>query len=450
MLKNISSKNGKALLGIAFSFLLSNASLEAARVRQGWTQKQDQRLIEGVRIRGAGNWTKIAKLVPGRTATQCRKRWMILSKQNPNSGQAWTEDDDKKLVTLYQELGYQWARIAEHFPDRTDNYCKRHLASLVAIWLKTSYKQALAMIVRPTPEFIEDLRKEAEARYGDLDAVDGAADPANPFLVRLPSSRPTPPAPVVVQAGVPVDDGYGDGDGDLGLADAVGFANPPPVRPLAPSPPALPVSMVDQAGVPAGRYGYGNTPAPHRPIHTCNVAEELRSIIAATELGTDDWPEVAAGLLDMAGGQCQGCRSENLDPGNGLWTEAGENWHSGTNNGPWTEAEDRKLMGIFLRVRSQWTLIVILLSDRTPGQCRNRLVILAANWLGIPYEEAINLIADPTAEFLNNLRKAAADRHGNPDAVDDEDGFANPPPFFHLPVQGLAAYGCGYGNPVMW
>ncbi|MDR1366595.1 MAG: hypothetical protein LBJ13_01665 [Puniceicoccales bacterium] len=42
MLKNISFKNGKALLCIAFSFLLSNASLGAVKARVYWTPGEDQ------------------------------------------------------------------------------------------------------------------------------------------------------------------------------------------------------------------------------------------------------------------------------------------------------------------------------------------------------------------------------------------------------------------------
>jgi hypothetical protein len=76
MLKSILAKNGKALLGIAFSFLLSNASLEAAKVRHGWTPGEDQALRGAVGIYGAHNWATIAKQLPGRTGRQCQNRWI--------------------------------------------------------------------------------------------------------------------------------------------------------------------------------------------------------------------------------------------------------------------------------------------------------------------------------------------------------------------------------------
>jgi hypothetical protein len=67
MLKNILTKNGRALLCIAFSFLLSNASLGATKAYRSWTSEEDQVLINGVRIHGAGNWAAIAEQLPGRT-----------------------------------------------------------------------------------------------------------------------------------------------------------------------------------------------------------------------------------------------------------------------------------------------------------------------------------------------------------------------------------------------
>jgi hypothetical protein len=137
MLESILTKNGRALLCIASSFLLSNASLEASnasleasntsletvRIRHNWTLAEDQALIKAVKKFGTNNWTPIAVCVGNRAARQCRERWK--NKLNPAISNAqWSGREKQRLAIIAPRLRYQWALISVLFPSRTDRQCR--------------------------------------------------------------------------------------------------------------------------------------------------------------------------------------------------------------------------------------------------------------------------------------------------------------------------------------
>ncbi|MDR1366446.1 MAG: hypothetical protein LBJ13_00870 [Puniceicoccales bacterium] len=237
MLENILTKNGRALLGIAFSFLLSNASLEAVRACVHWTSGEDQILEEGVKRYGTSNWTAVATLVPDRTPDQCRQRWYGTLDPAINKRQ-WSKEEDQILMDTYLRVGRRWAVIAARLPGRTDHQCRSQY-----IFLTAAHQQRVAARLPAPPVPMVD--PAGVAVGGNRAAVAGAADPANPPPVRPPA----PPVPMVDPAGVPAG-GYGYGDWDLAL-DEIDFA--------------FPISPIE--GVPVGDgYGYGD------PAAVANVA----------------------------------------------------------------------------------------------------------------------------------------------------------------------------------
>ncbi|PPQ62741.1 hypothetical protein CVT24_000435, partial [Panaeolus cyanescens] len=76
------------------------------------------------------NWKPIAELIPGRTNKACRKRWLHSLQPNIKKS-AWTPQEDKLLLQLYDQLGGKWSVIARHVPGRTDDACaKRYREAL--------------------------------------------------------------------------------------------------------------------------------------------------------------------------------------------------------------------------------------------------------------------------------------------------------------------------------
>jgi hypothetical protein len=100
-----------------------NPSLFGERTRKYWQESEDELLLDTIWRYGAENWKQIANEVPGRTAKQCRERWIeqldpILKHDD------WTEEEDQLLIEQHQLLGNKWAEIAQNFPNRTDNQIK--------------------------------------------------------------------------------------------------------------------------------------------------------------------------------------------------------------------------------------------------------------------------------------------------------------------------------------
>ncbi|KAL7467653.1 hypothetical protein ACHAXS_007896 [Conticribra weissflogii] len=69
------------------------------------------------------SWVDIAAHIDGRTAKQCRERWMNQLRPDLKKGD-WTDEEDQLIHSLQRKLGNKWSKIAEFLPQRTDNDIK--------------------------------------------------------------------------------------------------------------------------------------------------------------------------------------------------------------------------------------------------------------------------------------------------------------------------------------
>ena len=100
--------------------------------RKHFSEEEDESLIRlvgfvkqrlGDDINKCGFWPLIASFVPGRTAKQCRDRYM--SYLDPNlSREPFTPDEDQIIIEKQRELGNKWAEIAIFLPNRTARQVK--------------------------------------------------------------------------------------------------------------------------------------------------------------------------------------------------------------------------------------------------------------------------------------------------------------------------------------
>jgi hypothetical protein len=79
---------------------------------------------------GPKHWRLIAARLVGRTARQCRERWV--NYLSPLVTQcAWTADEENLLLEKVTEFGKQWSRIATFFDGRTDVSLKNRYLKLL-------------------------------------------------------------------------------------------------------------------------------------------------------------------------------------------------------------------------------------------------------------------------------------------------------------------------------
>ncbi|KAL8200744.1 hypothetical protein R6Q57_012083 [Mikania cordata] len=90
-------------------------------------------LVQLVKQYGDKSWARIAENLPLRIGKQCRERWHNCLKPNITKN-AWSEEDDKLLITLHKQFGNKWADIAKNMPGRSENNIKNH-------WNATKRKQ---------------------------------------------------------------------------------------------------------------------------------------------------------------------------------------------------------------------------------------------------------------------------------------------------------------------
>jgi hypothetical protein len=94
-----------------------------------WKPEEDAKLTVAVNEVGK-EWVRVAAMVPGRTDTQCRSRWVAYVDPSIKTGR-WTAEEDAKLTGAVTELGNDWVRVAALVPGRTNFHCRhRWLDSL--------------------------------------------------------------------------------------------------------------------------------------------------------------------------------------------------------------------------------------------------------------------------------------------------------------------------------
>lgn len=101
----------------------ARAQQQKAKTKKSWTADEDERLLNLTKIHGTTNWTLIAEGLATRSGKQCRERFHNHLQSDIKKG-AWTDEEDRLIVSLQAQYGNQWAKITKMLPGRTDNAVK--------------------------------------------------------------------------------------------------------------------------------------------------------------------------------------------------------------------------------------------------------------------------------------------------------------------------------------
>jgi hypothetical protein len=112
------------------------------RPKNKFTPEEDRKIASHVQESGIVRWTIIADGLPGRTARQCRERWVnYLSPDVSTAG--WTTDEDELLLAKVTHYGQLWSRIVHFFKGRTDVSIKNRYHKLMRMERKGCGKREM-------------------------------------------------------------------------------------------------------------------------------------------------------------------------------------------------------------------------------------------------------------------------------------------------------------------
>ncbi|KAJ9701910.1 hypothetical protein PVL29_003917 [Vitis rotundifolia] len=101
---------------------------DKANVKRGpWSPEEDATLRNYVQTHGiGGNWIALPRKAGlRRCGKSCRLRWLNYLRPDIKHG-GFTEEEDKIICAIYNQMGSRWSVIASQLPGRTDNDVKNY------------------------------------------------------------------------------------------------------------------------------------------------------------------------------------------------------------------------------------------------------------------------------------------------------------------------------------
>lgn len=96
------------------------------RLPERWTNEESEILrthVHDWEYLGKHKWSKISKLIEGKTPAQCAQRWNRVMQPNLRKGR-WSPEEENALLNLVKTLGTNWKEISAKIFNRSDIQCR--------------------------------------------------------------------------------------------------------------------------------------------------------------------------------------------------------------------------------------------------------------------------------------------------------------------------------------
>lgn len=86
--------------------------------KQAWTEEEDKKLLSLVELKM--RWERIAQEMPGRSLKMCYSRFKRLRRREsqPEKSKAWSREEDCKLIQLIEDYGQNWKELSIYFSSK--------------------------------------------------------------------------------------------------------------------------------------------------------------------------------------------------------------------------------------------------------------------------------------------------------------------------------------------